>query len=137
MSYNKKSASTARKRTTLSLPAKYLKDNNFLSEGSVLDFGCGKGSDADILQIDKYDPFYFPELPSKKYDKIICIYVLNVVSPNDVDEVIKNIQSYLNPDGTSYLAVRRDVAVEGFTSTGTEQYNVKLNLPVIVEKKNK
>jgi 2-polyprenyl-3-methyl-5-hydroxy-6-metoxy-1,4-benzoquinol methylase len=136
MIYDKTSAKTAIARKKISLPVKWLQEQNLL-KGSVLDYGCGRGHDATLIGADKYDPFYFPELPAKKYDTIICIYVLNVVKPSHVDEVIESLSKHLAPGGTVYLAVRRDIAAEGKTKTGTEQWNVKLPNPVVVEKKNK
>jgi hypothetical protein len=50
--------------------------------------------------------------------------------------VVEKIKSYLAPNGIAYIAVRRDVKKEGVTSKGTQQWNVVLNLPVVVEKKN-
>jgi hypothetical protein len=72
---------TAMTRSKLSSPAKLFKN---YCVGSVLDFGCGKGSDAKILKIDKYDPHYFPEKPTRLYDNVLVIYVLNTLEfPSD------------------------------------------------------
>ena len=67
-----KSHLTAIKRTKLSVPIRGLD----LKGKRVLDYGCGRGSDADLLGADKYDPYYFPERPTGKYDVILCTYVL-------------------------------------------------------------
>jgi ATP adenylyltransferase len=131
-----KSAATAISRKTLSLPAKWLANNNLLT-GSVLDYGCGKGVDANILNADKYDPHYFPKPITKKYNTIYCIYVLNVLKPENVIPVILDIKSHLEKDGVAYLAVRRDIDKEGVTSKGTQQHNVILSFPVVCEKKGK
>jgi hypothetical protein len=63
--------------------------------------------------------------------------VLNVVAPEYVQDVISDIKSYLVSGGEAYIAVRRDIKKEGVTSTGTKQWNVVLDLPVVIEKKNK
>ena len=131
-----KSHLTAINRKTLSCPAKYLNDHNLLL-GECLDYGCGHGGDANLLMIDKYDPYYFPQKPNHQYDTIICNYVLNVVNPNMVMNIVKAIKSYLRVGGTAYITVRRDIKNEGITSKGTEQYNVILDLPIVIEKKNK
>ena len=46
----------------------------------MLDFGCGRGTDAATYGMDAYDPYWRPEKPTGPYDTIVCIYVLNVVS---------------------------------------------------------
>lgn len=51
---------------------------------TFLDFGCGFGEDTDYLrslgyECDRYDPHFFPEYPTKKYDYVTCFYVLNVI----------------------------------------------------------
>ena len=40
---------TAKERTTISFPTRWLKQNNLL-KGEILDFGCGFGFDTDELQ---------------------------------------------------------------------------------------
>ena len=60
-----------------------------------LDYGCGKGSDVQILrekgyQSVGYDPYYFPTLITEKADVVTCGYVLNVLSKRcDRIEVIR------------------------------------------------
>ena len=95
------------------------------------------GADAFLIGMDNYDPNYFPRRPIRQYDTITCTYVLNVVHPDDVQEILNDIAKYMAPNGTAYIAVRRDIKKEGFTSKGTQQWNVKLPLPVLVEKKSK
>jgi len=136
MELDDKSYLTAIYRNVVSAPAKYLSNNDYL-KGDLLDYGCGHGSDANLLLADKYDPYYFPTKPDHQYDTIICNYVLNVVKPSMVMEIVEDIKSYLKVGGTAYISVRRDIKKEGITSKGTEQWNVLLNLPVVVEKKNK
>ena len=134
------SGKTAISRKTVSAPMKFLFDNAYLEneEGEMLDYGCGKGFDADHFNMDKYDLNHFPETPNKKYDLITCNYVLNVIEvEEDRVTVLNKIKSLLKPKGIAYISVRRDVKRDGFTSKGTFQANVELGLPLIVEKKNK
>lgn len=135
---NNKSHLTAISRKTLSLPSAFLAyDLGVIpahGEGkSGLDFGCGKGQDASFLAFDKYDPHFFPNLPDKKYDLILCNYVLNVVGEDEGQEIINQISLLLKPTGTAFITVRRDVKVDGFTAKGTYQRNVVLDLPVVRE----
>jgi hypothetical protein len=126
---------TAIKRNTLSAPLKWLLCKGMISD-THLDYGCGRGDDAKTMGYDKYDPWYFPKLPTKKYSSITCTYVLNVIkTKKERNEVIKKLKHYLKPGGVAYIAVRRDIKREGKTSIGTHQYNVELNLPVLRETK--
>lgn len=109
---------TAKERTQLSFPSKYLKNKGLLT-GRILDYGCGFGKDVEVLSrqgydITGYDPHYFPEWPFGKYDTIICQYVLNVLKPEEQALVLMRVSSLLAPNGKAYFAVRRDITYEGF-----------------------
>lgn len=109
---------TAKERTSVSLPTRWLKQNNLL-KGEILDFGCGFGFDTDELQkegfnIVGYDNYYRPEYPTKRFDTIICNYVLNVLEPKEQAEVLMEVSELLKPTGTAYFTVRRDLKSEGF-----------------------
>lgn len=103
----------------------------------LLDYGCGKGFDADYYGLDRYDPHYFPELDrSKQYDYIFCNYVLNVVDEKTECDIILDIHSLLKPTGKAYFAVRRDMPITGrimngyrqrYCSPGSNPYLVGLN----------
>lgn len=115
---NNNSHLTAIERTSLSYPARILLNQNKIV-GKVLDFGCGIGKDVELLQqkgfdIVGYDPFYFPEFPTDKFDTILCFYVLNVLLPEEQAEVLMNVSYLLKPAGKAYFAVRRDIQYEGF-----------------------
>ena len=133
---NNKSHLTAIKRTKLSAPMKYLVEKGLI-QGETLDYGCGKGFDAEELQMDKYDPHFQPELPTnKRYDTITCNYVLNVIEDSEMrDATLGVITLLLKDGGTAYITVRRDKFKEGFNSRGTYQTIVELGLPVLHEKK--
>lgn len=117
---------TAITRKKLSAPMQWLKDNGLLKGADCLDYGCGKGSDADILLMDKYDPHFFPDIFNlKSYDTITCHYVLNVIEDNAKKlRTIKTMQFLLNDDGKIYISVRRDVTKNGYTKKKTYQENV-------------
>lgn len=127
---------TTKDRFNLSFPAKFLLNKNKLI-GNVLDYGCGLGKDVELLKlkeinIDGYDKYYFKKYPSKKYDTIICIYVLNVLFQEDQSDVLINISQLLKSNGKAYFIVRRDVKHEGFRihkihKKPTYQCNVILN----------
>ena len=115
---NPNSHLTAIERTSLSYPARILLNKKKII-GKVLDFGCGIGKDVELLQqkgfdIDGYDPYYFPEFPTEKFDTILCFYVLNVLLPEEQAEVLMNVSHLLKPNGKAYFAVRRDIQYEGF-----------------------
>lgn len=124
-----KSHLTAITRKKVSQPMAYLNEKNLIN-GIALDYGCGKGFDASHFEMDKYDPYYFPNLETKSiYDTITCNYVLNVIdSDQDIMECLKKIQNLLYKTGKAYITVRRDVKTEGLTQKGTYQSNIQLNL---------
>lgn len=133
---NPNSHLTAKERTTLSFPARIVWNKNLI-QGEVLDFGCGFGSDVKILKdkginIEGYDKFHFPEYPTKKYDTILCFYVLNVLLPEEQTMVLMELSRLIKPNGKVYIAVRRDLQYEGFRThkiyqIKTYQCNVTLN----------
>jgi diadenosine tetraphosphate (Ap4A) HIT family hydrolase len=115
---NPNSHLTAKERDTLSFPAKILLNKNLLN-GEVLDFGCGYGSDVKLLKakginIEGYDKYHFPNYPSKKFDTIICFYVLNVLLQEEQATVLMELSQLVKPTGKVYIAVRRDLQFEGF-----------------------
>ncbi len=109
---------TAIERTAMSFPTRWLNQNNLL-KGEILDFGCGYGIDTDQLKeqgfnIVGYDNHFRPNYPIKRFDTIICNYVLNVLEPNEQAEVLMSVSELLKPTGKAYFAVRRDLKSEGF-----------------------
>ena len=127
-----KSYLTAITRKKPSLPMETIYDRCGLDRYELrsLDYGCGKGFDADYYGMEKYDPFYFPKKPIGRFDIITCNYVLNVVTEREGKKILKTIKSLLNGDGVAFISVRRDMFMEGFTSRGTYQRYVELELPV-------
>jgi len=133
---NPNSHLTAKERDNLSFPAKILLNQNLLV-GNVLDLGCGFGNDVKMLKaksinIEGYDKYHFPEYPSKKFDTIICFYVLNVLLPEEQATVLMELSQLVKPTGKVYIAVRRDLQFEGFRThkihqKKTYQCNVILN----------
>jgi hypothetical protein len=138
-----KSHNTAISRKKLSAPVKWLYDNlGFPSLTRFLDYGCGRGTDAAFLRndftfVEQYDPQYFPVCPTGFFDIIFCTYVLNVLPKEKEQEVLNKIKARLLPGGVSYIAVRRDLKVEGYRKKGTYQRNVKLDLPLVYERKGR
>jgi len=126
---------TAIRRNKISRPTQTLIDNNVI-KGNVLDYGCGHGYDAETMGFDKYDPFFFPNGldKNKKYDTIICNYVLNVLNCEQEKEVIADIRKRLKKGGCAYLSVRRDKFTEGINKKGTYQRSSHPNLDVYFKK---
>lgn len=80
-----------------------------LLKGEMLDYGCGRGFDAEYYHMDGYDPNWKKTEPSNLYDTITCNYVLNVVNEKEQERILNHIQELLEPNGTAYIAVRRDI----------------------------
>lgn len=129
---------TAISRTRgLSVPMRILNGQHdaILANKTVLDYGCGRGEDADALKFKKFDPHFFPDMPEGRFDIVVNNYVLNVLPIDKQDELIAKILAKVKVGGKAFITVRRDVKKEGFTSKGTYQRNVTLNFPVFFEKK--
>jgi len=126
---------TAITRTKPSKPMTILESKGLLSGGLIgLDYGCGRGFDADYYGLDKFDPHYFNSQPLlTSYDFITCNYVLNVVDEATQVQIIEKIMSLLSDDGVAYISVRRDVKKPTVTVKNTYQCPVFLSYPVIYE----
>jgi hypothetical protein len=126
---------TAISRKLPSVPMQYLNKNDLLV-GRKLDYGCGRMHDAKAFGMVGYDPYYNPIELSGEFDTITCNYVLNVIDNAAMRcEVLETIHSLLAVGGTAYITVRRDVKRDGYTSKGTYQCNVELELPIVKEVK--
>ena len=142
---NPNSHLTANERESLSFPAKILLNQNLLI-GDVLDFGCGFGSDVKMLKeqgvnIDGYDKYYFPQYPKKKFDTIICFYVLDILLPEEQATILMELSQLVKPTGKVYIAVRRDLEFEGYRlheihQKEIYQCNVILNSKTILKNEN-
>jgi len=136
MNQNPNSHLTAKERDAISFPARHV-FNKGLLKGEILDFGCGFGKDVEVLKdkgldIIGYDKHHFPTYPQKKFDTIICFYVLNVLMPEEQARVLMEVSSLLKPTGKAYFAVRRDIVYEGFRTHKIHQkptYQCKVILP--------
>jgi hypothetical protein len=100
---------TAIKRNTVSLPIR----ENLMRELTdpckrVLDYGCGRGYDADRLGMFKYDPHFFPDKPAGEFGQIYCGYVLNCLNKAEGRRVIAEIKTLLTQNGNAWIVVRRD-----------------------------
>jgi SAM-dependent methyltransferase len=129
-------ALTAIRRGKLSAPVKYLKENlPHLFDGSkrILDYGCGRGEDAEIIGCEKWDPEWFYEpYPNGKFDVILCTYVLCVVHPKVQRSICEDIQISLKDDGVAYISVRDDIKTKK-PGRGCEQRPVDLQGNAITE----
>jgi diadenosine tetraphosphate (Ap4A) HIT family hydrolase len=142
---NPNSHLTVKERTQPSYPVRYLHNAGLLL-GSVLDFGCGLGVDVKFLRdlgvnITGYDPYYAPEIPEGGFDTVLCIYVLNVLLPEEQMHVLMAVSELLKPGGRAYFAVRRDIRKDGFRihfkhGVSVYQCNVKLPFQSILRNKN-
>ena len=140
---NDNSYKTAIKRHSASAPLKYLRKSNIIPQDTnitILDFGCGRGEDVGNLNFagydaKGYDPYWHPaeDLLSKKYDIVLCTYVLNVVNKPTRLKIINQLKNLTSDHGCVYITVRRDIKKHTISSKGTHQYNVVLPLEIVKE----
>lgn len=113
----------------------WLDAKGMLEGWARLDYGCGKGFDADTLGFTKYDPNHGPDKiirPVLGFDIITCNYVLNVIeNETERTQVLDNIKELLADNGKAYITVRRDIKTEGVTKRGTYQKDIHLDLPIV------
>jgi DNA phosphorothioation-associated putative methyltransferase len=86
---------TALHRTGLSKPIRVALDAGLINQRtSIFDYGCGRGSDAELLRdlgytIRGWDPAFFPDEPKTRADIVNLGYVLNVIeTPRERLEVL-------------------------------------------------
>lgn len=138
------SGRTAIARTSMSAPTKWLLNNDKL-HGRIIDYGCGRGKDVEILSkkgydISGYDKNHNPDhqlIQQQSYDIIICNYVFNVIGYKERKVILNNWKEILADDGVAYVAVRRDIP-KGSTKTFKDvtQYYVTLPYKTIYVRKN-
>jgi 2-polyprenyl-3-methyl-5-hydroxy-6-metoxy-1,4-benzoquinol methylase len=66
----------------------------------------------DEFQRKGYDNYYRIDYPKKRFDTVICNYVLNVLEPEEQVDVLMSVSELLKPTGTAYFAIRRDLKNE-------------------------
>lgn len=94
---------TAIARSKPSKPIQFYEKNQLL-EGEVLDYGSGH----EVHDYAKFDPVHEPnyELLRKKWDTIMCNYVLNVIPlPHNRFELVLAVLQLLKGYGTAYFAI--------------------------------
>lgn len=89
--------------------------------GTVLDYGCGKGTDLQYLSSIKpntilsgFDPNFFPDLPPKQFDTVFCNNVINYIqSIEDIRKMLLSIKEKLLIGGNFILIARSKGEVRG------------------------
>lgn len=79
--------------------------------GPVLDYGCGRGKDVEVLnslgiEAYGYDPFYQPNLPEGQFPTVFLFYVLNVLTKPNREEVLKQAFNKVSLGGKLIIATR-------------------------------
>lgn len=122
-----KSKNTAIARKTMSKPCRFLHEDGAIN-GSILDYGCGRGVDVKELKklgykVEGYDPYHGPKkLPRKQFSKVLMTYVVNVIEDvQERDKAILEAFSKVKKGGWLYITVRSLLDV----SNGAEKGNWK------------
>ena len=125
------SGKTAMVRKGPSAPMKWITTKYMVwpagTDDGLLDYGCGRGADADYLNCVKYDPKWFPTEPNGKFHTIFCTYVLNTLTEQEAHQTLCNIQALMYAYSYLFVTVRRDIKQEGMQLGGSYQRNVVLD----------
>ena len=106
---------TAMKRAALSRPlSSALRDRILKSDRTLFDYGCGHGTDTEILKAsgfvcNSWDPHFFPNNPKIASDVVNLGFVLNVIeNPNERERVL--LDAYAHANVCLVVSVRIDSA---------------------------
>lgn len=112
----KMSAETALRRKVPTTFARLLVRKGLIN-GSVFDWGCGRGRDLEYFRslgfkAEGWDPVYKPETPPSSFpqgsfDLVQCAFVLNTIPfPEERQAILKQIYDFLPEGGRLGVAVR-------------------------------
>ncbi len=125
---------TAIPRKALSAPTRWLQQAGLIDGRPALDYGCGRGKDAELLGLAAYDPHHGPKkVPDGWFEVILCTYVLNVVPEAEATQILDRLRQLLTPSGVAYVTVRRDMPHDYVSGSGLVQRRVVLDLPTVHE----
>lgn len=104
---------TARNRVLPSVPVRYLVANDLL-HGSILDYGCGKGTDVAYLRrsgyvdVAGYDPYQteWTRFPEGRYNTILNLFVMNTIQVEERKQLVEVLLIKCASLGTIYIAAR-------------------------------
>lgn len=121
---------TAIKRNKISLPSKIICNHKLMIE-PILDYGCGRSDDVNILKYENYDitgydPYFASSKPLSKFKTVLCHYVLNVVDDSTISMIISDLKSYCDTGGNIFITVRRDINNDYESYPGVIQRNIVL-----------
>lgn len=123
---------TAMSRNNPSAPMQWLYNQGYLV-GRCLDYGSGKGKDAETFGLEAFDPYHGPtSKPLGKFNTIACNYVLNVVSEEEAREILGYLFRKLSHDAIGshiLVTVRADLPKEGRPGKGCYQRCVEFSHP--------
>jgi hypothetical protein len=118
-------------RVALSKTARVLIERK-LVRGRVLDYGCGKGFDADDQGWEAYDPYYRSVEPTALYGTIIVNHVANILTRDSRAKLLERVTALLAEGGKAYVSVARNIPESGKHGSRHRIHNyVVLTLPSV------
>ena len=124
---------TAMARLGPSVPVVSLKGLGYLGkcesypeapELRILDYGCGRGEDAEYLGADRWDPHWHPQGLDRRlrWDRVLLTYVLNVLGPAERASALLKAWRLVSTGGWLLVSIRGDVPKARPGRGGATQY---------------
>ena len=108
--------------------------NQHVPGGLILDYGAGLGLGSKWMKSHSFEPYpqsgFNPtyrlpsRVPPKRYDKIVCLNVLNVLDRRERDNAVKTIIRALTDEGAALITTRGSDVLDAKGELGKEKMSI-------------